>query len=158
MKIQPRTWVICGVILGGVAAFTFYWWGSARVSPNDPQVQQSITAADALMPTIRGERERLLKPGQGDMIPSRGLASVAGSTDIGQMKAGQESELGRDSWGQAFRYRILVGTENAPERVAIWSAGKNTKFDAQFGDLRADLPKEGFVTLENDDFAVIHSM
>lgn len=152
--MNPRFFAMFGAGVCFVVGACYYYFGSSHVSQNDPEVKQAISDAQRLLQTIRSERQRLLQPGE-DAILSRGLASVTGAADAGQMKAGQENEIGKDPWGQSYRYRILVGTESSPEKAALWTAGKNKKFDAQFGDLKADLANEEVISLENDDFAVV---
>lgn len=152
--MNPRYLAITGAAACFIIGAGYLWFGSSHVSKNDPEVQQAIAAANELVPTIRGEREKLLHSTD-EAAFTRGLASVTGGADAGQMKAGQENELGKDPWGHNFRYRILVGTESSPEKAAIWSGGKNGKFDAHFGDIKADIANEDLISLAEDDFAVI---
>lgn len=94
---------------------------------------------------------------------TRGIASASSQKGVGIKNSlgifESSGSIGKDPWGQAFRYKVIRDKEGLPTHVLVWSLGPN---------LEQETPEKAFQSLaansvaqlefQGDDFGYVHSV
>lgn len=65
-------------------------------------------------------------------------------------------EIGRDPWGQAFRYSLVRDSQGTPEYLLVWSAGPNQKYESVSS--RISFSTQGTPKFQGDDLGIYRQM
>lgn len=88
-----------------------------------------------------------------------GEASRAGSD--GTKSLGSEGTIGRDPWGNPFRYKFVENGEGEWSYLIIWSSGPDSKMEIQMEDWTFEKAKSQLGHLlkgPRDDFALVKAL
>ncbi len=125
-------------------------WNRHRV---DPRNEEALQKAEVVgYQVVQIYREALASSGV--YLDKKTGRIPASAPSEGQRNTGI---VGKDPWGQPYRYRILGADQDHKIRILVWSAGANGKVDSQ------DLDNEDKVlphqpTYAGDDLGVILSV
>lgn len=128
-------------------------------SLHDNRISRAQAAVEALAKQIGVQRTAHFgnQAGMGRMPasvikndPSENEHRSAGSVPL------TSGEMGKDPWGNPFRYRVINRTPSSKQKIFVWSSGPNGVFDSR--ELTETGSREDAIQFFGDDVGFVQVM
>ncbi|PIU00329.1 MAG: hypothetical protein COT74_05205 [Bdellovibrionales bacterium CG10_big_fil_rev_8_21_14_0_10_45_34] len=126
---------------GGFSSFDFFSVLGAIllvVAISVPIVQKKITGneikkarviAEGMADEVLRKHAPLQAPWQKQKGANRSIASLAGGASSMAMPLAEDGSIGRDPWGQPYKFAWIRNAYGIPTHMLVWSAGPNGQFE-----------------------------